>query len=323
MTGNCAYFQLSELVTATTDCGTVRRLFSPCGPMAFGRIQIAQWGTRALAWAGDLIVPPVCLACRTALSDHHALCADCWRDVSFIRAPLCDRMGIPLPFDSGDHAISAAALAHPPDYDRARAAAHFAGSARRLVHGLKYSDRQETRVLLGNWLTTAGSSLIGDAHLIIPVPMSRRRLFWRTFNQAAILALEVGRNSGLPVYTSILRRRRATRPQVGLTRRQRRDNMQGAFSVSRSRQSVIQVATVGYNGSECPARRRRHHHRGHRQLVRQGSEARRRCPRRRARTSHGCWRRANDTLTLGVSFEIGLVHDRKLWYFRCDRLLER
>ena len=194
---------------------------------------------KALAAVGDLIVPPVCVGCRAALSAHHALCADCWRDLAFIGAPLCERMGIPLPFDTGGPSISAAALAEPPDYERARAAAHFAGTARRLVHGFKYSDRQEVRVLLGSWLLTAGHDLLGDAHLIVPVPMSRRRLFWRTFNQAAILAHEIGRRSGLPVSVAALSRRRATRPQVGLTRAQRRDNMEGAFAVPKSKRAQI------------------------------------------------------------------------------------
>jgi ComF family protein len=181
----------------------------------------------------------VCLGCRASLAQHHALCAACWRDVSFIRAPVCERLGIPLPFDTGAPAISALALSDPPDYDRARAATHFAGTARRLVHGFKYSDRQEVRVLLGNWLIAAGRDLLDEAHLIVPVPMSRRRLFWRTFNQAAILSHEIGRRSGLPVSVSVLRRLRATRPQVGLTRAQRRDNMEGAFGVSKREQERV------------------------------------------------------------------------------------
>ncbi len=215
---------------------------------------------RALARAGDLVVPPVCVACRSSLSVHHALCAICWRDVAFIGEPLCDRLGIPLPFDTGGPSISAAALADPPDYDRARAAAHFTGTTRRLIHGFKYSDRQEVRVLLGNWLLTAGHDLLGDAHLIVPVPMSRRRLFWRTFNQAALLAHVIGQRSGLPVSVSALRRRRATRPQVGLTRTQRRDNMEGAFAVSKSKRDLIEghnilliddVITTGATVNAC------------------------------------------------------------------------
>ena len=68
---------------------------------------------------------PVCLGCHKPLAGHDALCAKCWRSIDFIRAPLCDRLGIPMPFATGGTIVSAAALADPPDYDRARAAAHL------------------------------------------------------------------------------------------------------------------------------------------------------------------------------------------------------
>ncbi len=198
-----------------------------------------------LAFAlSNVIVPPVCLKCRASLADHHALCPTCWRDIAFIRTPLCERMGIPLPFDTGGPSVSALALADPPDYDRARAAAHYTGTVRKLVHDFKFADRQEVRVLLGNWLAAAGRELLSDAHLILPVPMSRRRLFWRKFNQAAILAHELGRRSGVAVDTSALRRRRATRPQVGLTRAQRHSNMEGAFAVLKRRRALIKGANI-------------------------------------------------------------------------------
>lgn len=221
---------------------------------------------RATGALGNLIVPPICLGCRAGLADHHALCPACWRGIAFIRAPLCERMGIPLPFDTGGPSVSAAALADPPDYDRARAAAHFTGSVRKLVHDFKFADRQEMRVLLGTWLLTAGHDLLSDAHVIVPVPMSRRRLFWRTFNQAAILAHEIGRRSGLAVDTTALRRRKATRPQVGLTRAQRRDNMEGAFAVMKRHQSQIEgrhvllvddVITTGATVNACARALRR------------------------------------------------------------------
>ena len=43
----------------------------------------------------DLIVPPCCLVCRASLATHHVLCGPCWREVHFIRAPLCDVTGMP------------------------------------------------------------------------------------------------------------------------------------------------------------------------------------------------------------------------------------
>jgi hypothetical protein len=67
-------------------------------------------------WRGglDIVLPPLCLGCQTRLSNHDALCSDCWRQIDFIRPPLCDRLGIPLPYDIGGPMISAAAAAHPP-----------------------------------------------------------------------------------------------------------------------------------------------------------------------------------------------------------------
>src|SRR5262245_65945908 len=88
----------------------------------------------ALSACADLIVPPSCLVCRTRVGAHHLLCAACWREVHFIRPPLCDLLGIPLPFDTGGRTLSAAAAAHPPAYNRARAVAHYSGAMRTLVH---------------------------------------------------------------------------------------------------------------------------------------------------------------------------------------------
>jgi ComF family protein len=185
----------------------------------------------ARARVADFLLPPVCLKCRKPLGGHDALCARCWRNIAFIRAPLCDQLGIPLPYDSGVKTISAAALADPPVYDRARAAAHFDGVVRDLIHGLKYADRHDGRRLLGRWLSTAGAEFLLEADVIIPVPLHRWRLFTRRFNQAAILAQELARQRDLPWDPTALHRVKATPQQVGLTRDQRRRNMAAAFAV--------------------------------------------------------------------------------------------
>ena len=176
---------------------------------------------RALAACADIIVPPSCLVCRTPLEQHHVLCAPCWREVHFIRAPLCDVLGIPLPFDTGERTVSAGALARPPAYDRARAVAHFSGSMRTLVHQLKYADRHDARALFGRWLAEAGAELLAGAEVVVPVPLTRWRLLSRRFNQAAILAQELSRQAGLRLDPHLLRRTRFTKTQVGLTHDQR------------------------------------------------------------------------------------------------------
>lgn len=199
---------------------------------------------RAVAAMADVLMPPLCLACRKPLASHAAVCSSCWSKIDFIRPPLCDRLGMPLPFDLGGPTVSAAAAADPPDWDRARAVARFDGVMRDLVHDLKFRDRHDARTLLGRWLAEAGAELLAEADFVLPVPLTRRRLLSRRFNQSAILACEVARLSGKRYEPLLLRKIRRTPPQVGLTRLQRKENVAGAFSVQANRKSVVKGAKI-------------------------------------------------------------------------------
>lgn len=192
----------------------------------------------------DLVVPPVCLACQAPLAVHDALCAACWRRVSFIRAPLCDQLGIPLPYDTGGRMLSGAAMASPPPWDRARAVAGFDSVMRELIHKLKYADRHDARRLFGRWLADAGRELLADADMLIPIPLHPRRLWTRRFNQAAILCSELSRLSGVPTDPFVLARVKATPSQVGLTEVERRSNTAGAFAVTPGASARIEKKKV-------------------------------------------------------------------------------
>lgn len=179
----------------------------------------------------DVVLPPLCLGCQTQMVDHDSLCPDCWRRIDFIRPPICDRLGFPMPYDIGETMISAAAAAQPPQFNRARAAARYDGLMRELVHEFKFRDTHHARRLFGRWLALCDSSMIAEADVIVPVPLARVRLLSRRFNQAQLLASEVALRAGKPMLPLALRRIRATPHQVGLTRLQRERNVAGAFAV--------------------------------------------------------------------------------------------
>lgn len=201
-------------------------------------------GRHALARLSDLIVPPLCLGCHEPMTAHDTLCATCWGGIDFIRPPLCDRLGTPMPFDTGGVMISAAAAVDPPLFDRARAVAHHTGTMRTLIHDLKFHDRDDLVRLLSGWLLETGAGLLHDVHLVVPVPLGRLRLLKRRFNQAALLALEISRRTGVTYDPLSLVRVRRTTSQVGLTRLQRAENVRGAFAVQPSRRSRIEDQKV-------------------------------------------------------------------------------
>jgi ComF family protein len=195
------------------------------------RIKRATDAVRAaLRLTLDLALPPLCPACREPV-EGRGLCPACWSKLSFITRPYCERLGIPFVYDPGPGILSMEAIANPPAYHRARAAVRFDDISRALVHALKYGDRLDLAPMMGRWISNAGRELLAEADALVPVPLHWRRLWARRFNQSAMLAGAVSAQSGVPVAGGALTRVKPTAQQVGLSRSERAQNVQGAFRV--------------------------------------------------------------------------------------------
>lgn len=181
----------------------------------------------------NLVLPPLCLACSRPVLSAGALCPVCWGDLHPISRPYCERLGTPFDADLGMNLISPGAIAYPPAFSRARGAVRFSGTGRLLVHRLKYGDRLDLSATMAGWMARAGAEILQEADLLVPVPLHRRRLWRRRFNQAGELAKGVARLSGVPVDHEALVRRKATPSQVGLSRTQRARNITGALMCPR------------------------------------------------------------------------------------------
>ncbi len=206
--------------SAITDRRWVARLASV-------RLGLAQAGRTLVG----LVYPPGCIACGSATGEPHTLCAACWRGMRFVERPYCERLGTPFPVDLGMTLVSPAAIADPPVFARARTVVRYDEAARHLVARLKYSDRLDLAPALGRMMARAGAELARDADVIVPVPLHRVRLWRRRYNQSMELARPVAAASDKPCDPSLLARVKRTRPQVGLSRAQRGENLQGAFRV--------------------------------------------------------------------------------------------
>ncbi|MCA0400699.1 MAG: ComF family protein [Proteobacteria bacterium] len=187
----------------------------------------------------DLVYPPQCASCEAATASAHSLCVACWNRLPLIARPCCERLGTPFAADFGAGMLSPAAIADPPRFDRARAAALHEGAAKELVARLKYGERLDLARLMGRLMAQAGRDLLADADLLVPVPMHPRRLWQRRYNQAALLANAVAKETTAPVLLDLLLRQRHTPPQVGLTREQRRGNLAGAFAIAPENRALV------------------------------------------------------------------------------------
>lgn len=194
-------------------------------------VYIKGLATDAAGFGVRMLFPPLCAGCRRIVAEPGTLCAGCWLKIRFLERPWCEVMGTPFSHDMGEGFLSAEAIANPPPFARARAAVSYDGVARRMVQGLKYSDRTDLAPWMAKWMARAGIGLLADADVIVPVPLHRGRFLWRRFNQSAELARALARRADKPFEPLALVRVRGTRQQVGLGPRERQDNVRGAFRV--------------------------------------------------------------------------------------------
>lgn len=146
------------------------------------------------------------------------------------------------PGGARESALCRACRLVPPPFERAVAYGIYQGRLRDAIHALKYGGLHPAARGLGRMLAEAIARLAEESPkqmLIVPVPLHRSKLSQRGFNQARLLAREALRELGrshpawrLTLAPGTLMRLRETKSQAGLTPRQRRLNVRGAFSVS-------------------------------------------------------------------------------------------
>ena len=192
----------------------------------------------------DIVTPPKCLACRKEVQSGASLCVTCWQKLNCLEDPVCDVLGTPFAYDQGEGILSAAALANPPPWERARAAVVFDDAAKGLVHALKYRDQTEAGLLMARMMSRASRDLCAEADVIMPVPLHRSRLWKRRFNQAAFLGQRIAAAVHKPFLTDVLLRDFSTRQQVGLNFVARQKNVKKAFSVPFEKIGLIAGKTV-------------------------------------------------------------------------------
>jgi ComF family protein len=188
----------------------------------------------------QLLYPPQCISCSAPVQSDFGLCADCWRETSFITGVVCDKCGLPLPGEDRDEqALCDDCMTIARPWDRGRTALIYAGNGRNLVLALKHGDRMDLARPAATWMTKAAGPILQPGMLVVPVPLHWMRLFRRRYNQAALLSRAIARTAGLEHCPDVLTRRRSTGNQDGKTRDARFANLVGAFTVPKSREGRV------------------------------------------------------------------------------------
>ncbi|MDA0987970.1 MAG: ComF family protein [Chloroflexi bacterium] len=178
----------------------------------------------------DMLYPPRCVGCN---SEGRFLCSTCLDSLPRLVAPYCLRCAQPIARGN----TCARCLESPLAIDGIRAPFLMEGTIREAVHRVKYNNLRSIAPVLGGLLADflvlhnlQNSSQQAPARVLVPVPLHRQREKQRGYNQAHLLAKEIGAKLGIAVVPQALFRVSNGPPQAkSSTAQERRANVQGSF----------------------------------------------------------------------------------------------
>ncbi len=176
----------------------------------------------------DFIFPPLCLNCRSAVGSHETVCESCFKTIDTQKTLFCGRCRARLPENKK--------ICHSDfPYLLGAACSYENPAIRNLIRGLKFKFFKDASLPLAFLLIAYVEQLkiLKGDWLIIPIPLGKRRLRQRSFNQSELIARIFADHFGLPLETDALIRAKETRPQSELKNPdERANNIKGCFAVA-------------------------------------------------------------------------------------------
>jgi len=180
-------------------------------------------------------------------------CPECQARVPRIHKPFCEKCGIPI----DETELCEKCKLSPPSYRKMRSWAVFDSPIQNGLHTIKYRRNIGLGESIGIQMVGFVRSLQWPVDIMIPVPLGKKRLKERGYNQVGLVARPLAYQIGLRYEPEALWKTRETRSQVGLNVSQRRDNVNNAYQANPDivkRKSVLimdDVATTGSTISAC------------------------------------------------------------------------
>lgn len=183
----------------------------------------------------DAVYPPACPICGKApdieAGVRRRVCADCERKLTYIGEHRCMKCGKELEDSDRQYCYDCSRTKHI--YTQGIAVFAYTEGIKQSIYRYKYKGRREYAVWYGEQAVKKCKAQIAvwNPDVIIPIPLHANKLKKRGYNQAELFAVEIGRNTGIPVNSDYLVRERNTAPMKALSENERIKNLEKAFII--------------------------------------------------------------------------------------------
>lgn len=189
----------------------------------------------------ELVYPGRCAICDDLLlPGTERVCKGCRNRPRYVKEPSCRKCGKPLRSMEAEYCRDCMEKRH---YFKEGAALFVYPSVKESLYRFKYEGRQEYGEYYGKQVKLHLSEKLRrwKAEALIPVPLHKKRQKKRGYNQAAVLARAISKETGIPVYEDFARRIKNTVPQKELNGQARENNLKKAFKIC---QNDVKLKTI-------------------------------------------------------------------------------
>lgn len=189
-----------------------------------------------------MLYPQTCYFCGKICAG--SMCNDCAGKVEYIEEPRCKKCGKPIRYAENEYCHDC--TEHHFSYEQGKSIWLHKDPVRWSVYQFKYHNRRIfAEFYAEEWCRLYGHHIREwGIDIIIPIPLHRKRRRKRGYNQAEILAVELGKRCNVEVNKKAVIRATNTRPQKELNDKARKKNVRSAFQVTKYWQKMKNVLLI-------------------------------------------------------------------------------
>lgn len=186
----------------------------------------------------QIIFPNNCPICHKII-DNGQFCPQHWNKINFICKPHCYICHHPFEYKITENTICANCQEKTPYYKKLVASCIYNDFFAQLIIKFKFLDQTYLTSNLSNLLYPKLLDFIAEIDFIIAVPLHKKRLKKRKYNQALLLAKNISKKSKIKLIPNLLLRIKEGKNQIGLNKKARIKNVANAFIINQKYQKLI------------------------------------------------------------------------------------
>jgi ComF family protein len=211
----------------------------------------------------NFLFPPKCIICKNSVREYDTICQECWKSIKQIHYPYCAKCSNPFEFDMIDenNNICLSCINTPPLYVKNRSAFVYNKTISKLVLRFKFFDDTYLKKFMAKSMVNASADIINNIDILIPVPIHKKRLRERKYNQSLLLCKEIAKMTNKIILDDFLLKKEHTKPQSLLPSSERTKNLKNKFMINEKYNKklfigksfciVDDVMTTGSTINEC------------------------------------------------------------------------